>query len=164
MLARQQAFTSATAQTEPVSLCQLLKVAIGDSYDSAHAAEVDLGLVRADEGLVSGYPDAIRALIRNLLDNALKYTPRGGTVDAYVRRDGDRLVLGVEDSGPGIPAQDRERVLDRFYRVAGTQRAGSGLGLAIVKAVADLHGATLRLGRSERQGGLLIEASFSRVS
>lgn len=119
--------------------------------------------MQADEGLVSGHLDALRALIRNLLDNALKYTPPGGTVDAYVCRDGERLILGVEDSGPGIPAEDHERVLDRFYRVAGTQGTGSGLGLAIVKAAADLHGATLRLGRSDRRGGLRIEACFPRA-
>lgn len=163
MLARHQAFTSSSGKKELLSLCELLKTAIGDSYAAAHAADVDLGLVQADEGLVSGHLDALRALIRNLLDNALKYTPPGGTVDAYVCRDGERLILGVEDSGPGIPAEDHERVLDRFYRVAGTQGTGSGLGLAIVKAAADLHGATLRLGRSDRRGGLRIEACFPRA-
>ena len=95
--------------------------------------------------------------MRNLLDNAIKYTPPGGTVDLAIRRVADRVVLSVDDSGPGIPEQDRDRVLDRFYRATGTQTTGSGLGLAIVKSIADLHGAPISLGRSPRLGGLRVE-------
>jgi two-component system OmpR family sensor kinase len=69
-------------------------------------------------------------------------------------------VLSVDDSGPGIPEPDRERVLDRFYRIAGTPSTGSGLGLAIVKSIAELHGATLWLGHSARMGGLRVEVRF----
>ena len=83
-----------------------------------------------------------------------------GTVDVELRRQDDALILSVEDSGPGIPEQDRKRVLDRFYRVAGTETTGSGLGLAIVKAIADLHGASLVLGRSARLGGLAVQVRF----
>ena len=81
-------------------------------------------------------------------------------MDVEVRRVGDRLVLTVDDSGPGIPEQDRERVLDRFYRVAGTETTGSGLGLAIVKSIAELHGARLSLAQSPRLGGLRVEVNF----
>lgn len=77
-----------------------------------------------------------------------------------LRRQDDVLILSVEDSGPGIPEQDRKRVLDRFYRAAGTETTGSGLGLAIVKAIADLHGASLVLGRSARLGGLAVQVRF----
>ena len=98
--------------------------------------------------------------MRNLLDNAIKYSPGGGTVDVEVRREADALVLSVQDSGPGIPEEDRERVLDRFYRVTRTQTTGSGLGLAIVKSIADLHGAQLVLDRSSRLGGLRVELRF----
>ena len=72
-------------------------------------------------------------------------------------------MLRVEDSGPGIEVDDRERVLDRFHRIAGSAAPGSGLGLSIVKSIADLHGATLRLSRSERLRGLRVELEF-RVS
>jgi two-component system OmpR family sensor kinase len=68
--------------------------------------------------------------------------------------------LAVEDSGPGIPAEERERVFDRFYRVPGSDAAGSGLGLAIIKSIAERHGATLALGESKRLGGLEVTVSF----
>jgi two-component system OmpR family sensor kinase len=73
---------------------------------------------------------------------------------------GQQLVVTVEDSGPGIPAEERERVFDRFYRVPGSEAAGSGLGLAIIKAIAERHGATLSLGESQRLGGLAVTVRF----
>ena len=106
-------------------------------------------------------------LLRNLLDNAVKYTPAGGRVDVSLAPQDGETVLAVEDSGPGIDEQDRERVFDRFFRAAqegdGADAApptGSGLGLAIVKAIAGRHGATLELVRSERLGGLRVEVRF----
>ena len=127
----------------------------------AQARPVDLGLTRADEGVVSGHAEPLRILLRNLLDNAVKYTPPGGTVDVELRRDGPlHLRLSVEDSGPGIAEDQRARVLDRFHRIAGSDVAGSGLGLSIVKAIADLHGARLQLDRSARLGGLRVSVRF----
>jgi len=70
----------------------------------------------------------------------------------------------VEDSGPGIPLDERERVFDRFYRIAGSEASGSGLGLAIIKAIAERHGATLALGKSERLGGLAATVTFPAQS
>jgi two-component system OmpR family sensor kinase len=70
------------------------------------------------------------------------------------------LSVTVEDSGPGIPLVERERVFDRFYRVPGSDAAGSGLGLAIIKAIAERHGATLALGESQRLGGLAATVRF----
>jgi two-component system, OmpR family, sensor histidine kinase TctE len=85
----------------------------------------------------------IRELIRNLVDNALHYTPAGGTVTVRLIADpfGQVMVLQVEDNGPGIPAAERERVFQPFYRALGTQVDGSGLGLAIVREIALRHGA-----------------------
>ena len=80
-----------------------------------------------------------------------------------VRCELGNLLLEVEDSGPGIAEGDRERVLDRFHRVAGTEAIGSGLGLAIVKSIADVHVATLELGRSGRLGGLRVRVGFPRA-
>jgi two-component system OmpR family sensor kinase len=77
-----------------------------------------------------------------------------------VRADKESVDVVVEDSGPGIPPEERERVFDRFYRVAGSEAAGSGLGLAIIKAIAERHGATLKLDKSERLGGLAATVSF----
>ncbi|WP_217619467.1 sensor histidine kinase, partial [Achromobacter sp. GbtcB20] len=77
-----------------------------------------------------------------------------------VRLQKDAAEITVEDSGPGIPPDERERVFDRFYRVAGSEAAGSGLGLAIIKAIAERHGATLKLDKSERLGGLAALVRF----
>src|SRR5262249_12545837 len=124
------------------------------------AGLVQLRLAHADEVFIDGYPEALRVLLRNLLDNAIKHTPSQGSVAVDVVRDARGALLRIEDSGPGIPAEERVRVLDRFYRVAGTAGSGSGLGLAIVKAVADMHGARIHIDASPRLGGLRIEIAF----
>ncbi|MGH8304099.1 MAG: sensor histidine kinase, partial [Steroidobacteraceae bacterium] len=124
----------------------------------------DLGLAAARPLTVSGDPDALRTLLRNLVDNAVRYTHDGGRVDVAVEDGGSaaapRALLTVSDSGPGIPPEERARVFDRFYRRAGTTPPGSGLGLAIVKAIADAHGATLALDAGADGRGLRVSVSF----
>ncbi|WP_114970856.1 ATP-binding protein [Rhodoferax ferrireducens] len=160
VLARQQATAATGDKPELVVLSDIARLVVADSAAAAQTRRIDLGLSQADEGKVTGHAQALRILLRNLVDNAIKYTPPGGRVDVEVSRVADRLVLTVDDSGPGIPEQDRERVLDRFYRVAGTETTGSGLGLAIVKSIADLHGTLLSLDHSSRLGGLRVAVSF----
>ncbi|MDE2617080.1 MAG: sensor histidine kinase N-terminal domain-containing protein [Burkholderiales bacterium] len=160
VLARQQSSPAVGAAAEPVALAALARQVLGEMAPMAQQHGIDLGLGAADEALIPAYPEALRVLLRNLLDNAIKYTPAGGTVDLELQRRDDRLVLSVEDSGPGIPEAERQRVLDRFYRVAGTDTTGSGLGLAIVKSIADLHNATLELSASSRLAGLRVDISF----
>jgi two-component system OmpR family sensor kinase len=172
VLARQEASAANGAACRPVDLAELARRTVGDLVGLAAAKEVDLGLQHADPVSIEGQPDALHILLRNLVENAVKYTPAGGTVDIAVRlvgngeqggdkdASGECAVIAVEDSGPGIPPEERERVFDRFYRVAGSDAAGSGLGLAIIKAIAERHGATLRLDRSERLGGLAATVSF----
>jgi two-component system OmpR family sensor kinase len=160
ILANQQANTVKDMKREPVGLAEIARLEVADSAPSAHARRIDLGVEHADEVQINGQPDALRILIRNLLDNAIKYTSPGGRVDLEIRQSPGRVELSVDDSGPGIPKEDRERALDRFYRVSGTQTTGSGLGLAIVKSVAELHGAELALDRSARLGGLRAVVSF----
>jgi two-component system OmpR family sensor kinase len=126
----------------------------------AQARGVDLGVQEAEAASVEGQPDALHILLRNLIDNAIKYAPGGGTVDISVKRAPGAVMLSVEDSGPGIPPEERERVFDRFYRIAGSDAAGSGLGLAIIKSIAERHGATLTLDKSERLGGLMATVTF----
>jgi two-component system, OmpR family, sensor kinase len=165
VLARQQANASSGTPPQPVALGEIVRLAAADVAPQAKARGIDLGLShdeRVAGAEVAGHADALRILARNLVDNALKYTPPGGAVEVAVRRTGDRLVLSVDDSGPGIAEADRGRVLDRFYRVAGDPTTGSGLGLAIVKSIADLHGASLALDRSTRLGGLRVEVGFPR--
>ncbi len=101
---------------------------------------------------IDGIEPQLQSLVDNLIDNALRYTPRGGRmhVELTARRHG--AVLEIADNGPGIPAAERTRLFDRFYRVPGTVQEGSGLGLAIVKRVADLHGATVEVGDADGGG------------
>ena len=156
VLARQQAQPSSGDPAEPVALAPLAAQVVANAAPQAVARRIDLGLGEADAGQVRGHAEPLRILLNNLVDNALKYTPEGGKVDVTVRRDAGSLVLAVDDNGPGISEADRTRVLDRFYRVPGSDAAGSGLGLAIANAIAQLHGARLELDRSPTLGGLRI--------
>lgn len=160
VLARQEATAAEGAVSRPVDLADLARRTVADLAGVAAAKGVDLGVQQADPATVEGQPDALQILLRNLVDNAVKYTPGSGTVDISVQHDGQKIVVQVEDSGPGIPPEERERVFDRFYRVAGSDAAGSGLGLAIIKAIAERHGATLALDESTRLGGLKAVVTF----
>jgi two-component system OmpR family sensor kinase len=158
-LARHEA-GAAAAPRAPVDLDALAREAVAEHAPAAAARRIDLGIAEGSAaGRVDGHADALRILLANLVDNAVKHVPEGGTVDVAVA-GGPAPRLVVEDSGPGIPEAERERVLDRFHRVAGTEAPGAGLGLAIVRSVAALHGAALALGPSERLGGLRVEVAF----
>lgn len=170
-LARQEA---AATPAEPVDLRAIVQLALADVAPAAQARGMDVGLFDDDAGtgkvpvIVRGSAEAMRMLVRNLLDNAIKYTPPGGRVDAQVRVENGRALLMVEDSGPGIAEDDRERALQRFVRVTGHGAAGapaalgSGLGLAIVQAVARSHGASVALESSQRLGGLRVVVQWER--
>jgi two-component system OmpR family sensor kinase len=160
VLARQEASEAGGAPRQNVDLAGAAKRAVADLAGVASAKQIDLGLQRADSAEVEGQPDALMILLRNLIDNAIKYTPGGGTVDVSVVAESAGVRVIVEDSGPGIPPAERERVFDRFYRVPGSDAAGSGLGLAIIKSIAERHGATLALGESKRLGGLEATVTF----
>lgn len=123
-----------------VDLKELCENLLEVYLDAATAKHIDLGLeVQAVH--VEGHEWLLRELLCNLLDNALKYTPPGGTVTLRCARtpDEDRPFLEVEDDGPGIPVAERQRVLERFYRVPGSGSEGNGLGLAIADEIARVH-------------------------
>ncbi len=162
VLARQQTGPVDLAVKEPVHLAAMVQSIVGDLWESAHARRIDIGLVEAQDGVIMGQNDALNILVRNLLDNAIKYTPEGGTVNVSVVQDADSVRLTVEDSGPGVPLADRARLFDRFYRIAGPQQgvSGSGLGLAIVKTIADMHAAKLHVDQSQSLGGFRVTTTF----
>jgi len=147
-----------------VALEQAVAEGIADAHALAAARHIDLSL-EAETATVRGDREALRTLVRNLVDNAVRYTPQGGSVRVRTRPGsrapgrGEPALLEVADSGPGIAPADRDRVFDRFYRRAGSPEGGSGLGLAIVKAVADRHGARILLGDAP-EGGLLVTVLF----
>ena len=148
---------------EKVDLAAAAAEGIKDTHDLSLARNIDLGLDAASGLLILGNREALRTLVRNLVDNAVRYTPPGGTVQVRCRSAAQHALLEVSDSGPGIAAGDRERVFDRFYRRAAAQEDGTGLGLAIVKAIAERHGARLDLG-AVPGGGLQVVVSFPRAS
>jgi two-component system OmpR family sensor kinase len=160
VLARQDAAAQAGGAPESLVLAHLVQRVVADGASLAEERRIDLAFLHSDESAINGHSEPLSTLVRNLLDNALKYTPEGGKVRVAVRRRGEHVALVVDDSGPGIADEDRERVFDRFYRVAGSQTPGSGLGLAIVKAIADRHGARLSLADASELGGLRVSVEF----
>ena len=157
VLARQQASASSGQGFQAVALQDTVHQAVAEARVHAQAAGLDLGVKASEAVTVRGQADALAMLLRNLIDNAIKYTPAGGQIDVSLGQDGAGAWLAVEDSGPGIPDAERLRVLDRFYRVPGQQASGSGLGLAIVHAIVQWHGGSLRLAESPTLGGLRAE-------
>jgi signal transduction histidine kinase len=149
----------AAMELENVDLAAAAADAIKDTHDLALARKIDVGL-EAPPGLnVQGDREALRTLVRNLVDNAVRYTPPGGTVQVRCWSAAQRAQLEVSDTGPGIPPGEKKRVFDRFYRRAAAQEDGTGLGLAIVKAIAERHGAQIDLGEAPG-GGLRVAVSF----
>jgi two-component system sensor histidine kinase QseC len=113
---------------------------------------------------VHGDPAALSAMVDNLLDNAVKYgrdeSKEAGKVEVRVVRESGQVCLAVMDDGPGVAEQDRPRLADRFYRVAGNRASGSGLGLSIVDRIVKRFGASLRIGEGIGGQGLGIRISF----
>jgi len=160
-LARQE--PRAEAARIEFALDELAREAVAELVPLADSRRIDLGISEAQTVFVRGDRDAVATLMRNLIDNAVRYTPLGGRVDVSVERTTEtppRAALKVADTGPGIEPQERERVFDRFYRRAGNREPGSGLGLAIVKAIALAHGATVRLDEGADGRGLAVTVSF----
>ncbi len=161
-LARAEATSEKSHAFEAVDLEELLPQIVEEFVPRALARQVDLGLERTGWPLViDGNPVLLRELFKNLIDNALKYTPRGGQVTVRLGAS-DRAVVEVEDTGPGIPAAEREQVFERFYRVLGNPAAGSGLGLAIVREIAELHQAQVSVGNAAGPSGALFRVAFPR--
>lgn len=158
-MARQEALND-TSPPVRVDLQALVRDAIVATAPQAADKQIDLGLHQEIPVAIEGWPDALQIMMQNLVSNAIKYTPRDGTVDVSIVEESGLPVIVVEDSGPGIDPDQRERVLDRFYRGKAADAPGSGLGLAIVKTICDRHHARLTLARSPRLGGLRASVHF----
>ncbi len=162
LLALARSEPEAAIDFERVDLAAVAAEGIKDTHDLAVAKNIDLGLDAASDLYIQGNREALRTLVRNLVDNAVRYTPPGGSVQVRCSCTLGEAVLEVNDTGPGIASADRERVFDRFYRRAAAQEGGTGLGLAIVKAIAERHGAQVDLGEAPR-GGLRVRVIFPRA-
>jgi two-component system OmpR family sensor kinase/two-component system sensor histidine kinase QseC len=156
-LARSEAATAAPTE---VALDEIARQAAADALPLAHERGVALAVEAEVAVPVRGDAAALRVLARNLADNAVRYTPRGGQVELRAAVDDGAAALTVDDSGPGIAPAERGRVFDRFYRGATGGAGGSGIGLAIVRAVAQRHGAHVELMDSPL-GGLRAVVRFA---
>ncbi len=140
---------------EAIALDDLVRAAIEDTIVLAEAQRIDLGCIRLDRARVRGDGLRAQALIRNAIDNAVRYTPAGGWVDVSLVVEEGEAVLAVEDTGPGIPSELHDRVFEPFFRILGSQQSGNGLGLAIVRSAAQALGGRVELAtRLDGQPGL----------
>ena len=150
---------AAAAAPQRLDLSELVREAVADSVPLALSRGTQFELSAGQPVWVDGDAAALRVLARNLADNAVRYAPRDARVEVQVSQPDGVPTLQVDDSGPGIPPAERERVFDRFYRRGLTEESGTGLGLAIVRSVAQRHGATVALGDSPL-GGLRVTLRF----
>lgn len=141
-----------------VDMVDLVVGCMADFVALAESKGIDLGLVCSEPAAVRGVERDLRLLVANLIENAVRYTPRGGVVDVGVRVDGGSAVIEVADTGCGIPEELMGRVFDRFFRAPGLVTEGTGLGLAICRAIARRHGLSLVL-RNRPGGGLVATVS-----
>jgi two-component system, OmpR family, sensor histidine kinase QseC len=149
---------------QPVDLGMLAEAVCADLGPLILDKNLDFALDAAPGCIVTGQAEWLRVLIRNLVDNAIGYTPAGGTLHVGVSRTAGQCRLSVSDSGPGIPANQREAVLRRFHRLDQGGQQGSGLGLAIVARIAELHGADVDLGTSENSQGLQATVAWKAMA
>ena len=146
---------SAEVAPEPVELNALAQAVTRHWWSEARAAGIDLGLEAAPRPVhATAQPALLKEALSNLLHNAIRYTPRGGRVTVAVKEAGARAWLEVVDDGPGIPADERARAGERFFRGSNVAQPGTGLGLAIVKSIAERLGGELLLTAGHGERGL----------
>jgi two-component system sensor histidine kinase QseC len=154
-----------SADREPAREAVDLERCVREELEEAAllAADKDLELsivIDAPGASILGWAPALHALTRNLIDNAFRYTPPRGRVEVSVSANESGALLEVSDSGPGIPPNERQAVLERFHQGSRADVHGSGLGLAIVRRVADVHDARVELGDSQFESGLCVRVQF----
>jgi two-component system sensor histidine kinase TctE len=157
-LARADPAVNITTKNQTVALHTLVGEVAAKFFDRALQSNIDLG-VEVEPVSILADPALIDDLLSNLVDNALKYTPAGGSVTLSTGQRNGRAYLAVEDTGPGIPETERQRVRQRFYRLPNSPGHGSGLGLAIVDEIARLYDArlTIDLGTAGRGTRILVQ-------
>ncbi|MGO8828527.1 MAG: sensor histidine kinase [Steroidobacteraceae bacterium] len=158
-LARADPSVNIAARNQTVGLHTIVGEVIAKFFDRALQSNIDLGAETQAVSILAD-PSLLDDLLSNLVDNALKYTPAGGTVTVSAGARDGKPYIAVEDTGPGIPESDRERVRQRFYRLPNSPGHGSGLGLAIVDEIAKLYGASLSIGSGQSGVGTKVMLQF----
>ena len=143
-----------------ISLQHVIRRVLEDLMPLADAKHIDIGVVSEFDATLSVQEFDLAALIKNLVDNAIRYTPNGGKVDLLLARNLEKITLKIVDTGPGISEAERERVFDPFYRVLGSEQIGSGLGLSIVKTIATRIGVKIELSSVSENSGLCVSVIF----
>lgn len=147
----------------PLDIAALLRDVVEDAILRAHEREIDLGFEASGAAMVLGNAFLLREMLTNLVDNALRYTPRGGRVTCRVVLHEQRVLLEIEDNGIGITEEQAELVFERFYRVDDATTEGSGLGLAIVREIAEQHQALASLSPNPNdESGAVARVEFLR--
>lgn len=147
-----------------INLPTLTAEIVGQLVPVALEKNIDLELIcRKEIVIIEGNAIALGILIRNLVDNAIRYTPENGKVRIYITTTRNHVNLQVIDNGPGIPSELRSRVFERFYRVLGNQSTGSGLGMAIVQQITILHKAKIQLNTPKSGKGLQVRVIFPKL-
>jgi two-component system sensor histidine kinase TctE len=170
-----QLLTLARAENQPqgggalltLELAELARSAVQDWVPTSFTHQIDLGYEAPADGApvsIAGNPTMLREMLSNLIDNALRYTPAGGSVTVRVRADAGHGIVEVEDTGPGIPPAERQQIFERFYRILGSAADGSGLGLAIVREIVVQHGAEIDVFNNPRAHTPQRPGSLFRVS
>lgn len=152
------------AQRQSVDLGALLESVVRDNLLLAESRDIDLGIDAPASVVIDANADSLRVLLNNLVDNALRYTQRGGRVDLQACHVEGRALLTVTDNGPGVAAAHRERLFDRFFRPEGNAAWGSGLGLAIARNIAQHHGAAIDLADGKGGRGLRVTVAFPNAA
>ncbi len=164
VLARSQPEAAASLEMVNVDLNVIVKEMALEMVPTAIKKGVDLGfepsLVPAQ---IAGNVERLNDMLANLIDNAIRYTPAGGTVTVSLDVSETLVSLIVEDDGPGVNDLEKDKIFDRFHRVVGMEQEGSGLGLAIVKEIATLHAATISLADIKNKRGLRVMVNFKRI-
>jgi two-component system sensor histidine kinase TctE len=167
-LARAENQPQAGVALAPLDLGVLARDVVLDWVPASFSHEIDLGYEAPDDAdepvQIDGSALMLRELLSNLIDNALRYTPAGGSVTVRVRAADGHALLEVEDTGPGIAPSERRRVFERFYRILGSSAPGSGLGLAIVREIAGQHGAAIEILNNPRSPHKKFPGSLFRLT
>ncbi len=159
-MVRQQA---SKTNIQPVNLGVVALAAIEEIMPIADAKKIDLGLDQQATVTIDADADAIQLMLRNAVDNALRYSPEGGEVTVHIRSENNHAIFEVIDNGPGIPEAELERVFDAFYRLPNNTQIGSGLGLAIARSIADQYKGSVSL-RNRTDGTGLIFSYRQSIS
>jgi two-component system sensor histidine kinase TctE len=165
LLSQAEASNSSAFPRAPVDLLAVAAMVLEELAGLALKKGIDLGLETSlESAMVNGNEAQLMGLLMNLIDNALRYTPEGGKVTVGLEKKRNQVIITVTDNGPGIPAEVRERVFERFYRNAAPDQPGSGLGLAIVREIVQASQGAIRLDAPARGSGLVATVSLPALA